>query len=138
MDPSALFILALLAGFIAWRQSKKAEVAKVVSDRLNKDTQLYRLIKSGMREYHWQQREPEQLKRFIRARHGDLLFETAHLSAVRVEHFAESRIGFYFKDTGEFGLYSVFVGNEPNEIFENYYRTDRTFQQEQRLLYEDD
>jgi len=48
-----------------------------------------------MREYHFREREQD----FWKAKEGELLFETAHLSAFHVDHFAESRVGFYFKDT---------------------------------------
>jgi hypothetical protein len=65
-----------------------------------------------MREYHWREREND----FWRAKGGELLFETAHLSAFHVSHFAESRVGFYFKDTEEFGLYGFFAGND-DDVF---------------------
>jgi hypothetical protein len=68
-----------------------------------------------MREYDWHRREQ--------------LFETPHLSAFHVSHFAESRVGFYFKDIEEFGLYSFFASNG-DETYENYYCSDRTVQKE--------
>jgi hypothetical protein len=58
------------------------------------------------------------------------------LSAFRVNHFAESRVGFYFKDLDEYGLYCFFDG-DGSEI-ESYYRTDRTFQKEEMLLTNDE
>ena len=86
-----------------------------------------------MREYNW--RAPEN--DFWRSEDGELLFETAHLSARRVSHFAESRVGFYFKDIEEFGLYGFFAGND-DDVFHSYYRTDRTFQKEEMLLTNDE
>jgi len=130
MDWSLIVVLALVGGFFLWRQSKNAERAKVATDRLESDTRLYQNIKTGMREYNFRERN----ERFWEAKDRQLLFETAHLSAFHVEHFAESRVGFYFKDLEEFGLYGFFAGNG-DEVHESYYRTDRSFQKEETLLY---
>jgi hypothetical protein len=133
MDWSLLLVLALVGWFFLWRQSKNAETAKVANERLEKDIRLYQHIKAGIREYNWRERDQD----FWKTKNGELLFETAHLSAFHVSHFAESRVGFYFKDLDEYGLYGFFAGNG-DEFFESYYRTDRTFQEEGRLLYNDD
>jgi hypothetical protein len=133
MDWSLVLLLAIGGGFLLWRQSKNAEAAKVANERLAKDNQLYQHIKAGMREYHWREREQD----FWKAKNGEKLFETAHLVAFHVSHFAESRVGFYFKDLNEYGLYGAFAGNG-DEFFESYYRTDRTFQEEGQLLHDDD
>jgi hypothetical protein len=132
MDWSVLLVLALVGGFFLWRHQKNAERAKVASARLESDNRLYQHIKTGMREYHWRNQKQE----FLGARSGELLFETAHLKAFRVSHFAELRVGFYFKDIDEYGLYGFFAG-EPGEYFDSYYRTDSTFQKEGRLLHDD-
>jgi hypothetical protein len=108
MDWTLVVVLALAGVFFLWRQSKNTEKAKAANKRLEWDTRLYRNIKAGMREYHFREREQD----FWRAKDGELLFETAHLSAFGVSHFAESRVGFYFKDTEEFGLYGFFAGND--------------------------
>ncbi len=79
----------------------------------------------------------ERYTKYERHRDGELLFENAHLQVYNVEHFAESRLGFYFKDLNEYGLYGLFVGNDA-DIYESYYRTDSTFKKEGRLLYDDD
>lgn len=133
MDWSLVTVLALVGAFFLWRHQKNTERAKVVSERLEKDTRLYRNIKAGMREYQFRERE----QNFWRAKDGELLFETAHMSAFCVSHFAESRVGFYFKDIEEFGLYGFFAGND-NDVFHSYYRTDRTFQKEEVLLTNDE
>jgi hypothetical protein len=133
MDWTLVVVLVLAGVFFLWRQSKNTVKAKAANERLEQDTRLYRNIKTGMREYHFRERE----QNFWRAKDGELLFETAHLSAFRVSHFAESRVGFYFKDTEEFGLYGCFVGND-DDVYYSYYRTDRTFQKEERLLTNDE
>lgn len=133
MDWSVLLVLGLVGVFFLWRQSKNTEKAKAANERLERDTRLYRNIKAGMREYHWRERENE----FWRAKDGELLFETAHLSAFNVDHVAESRVGFYFKDIDEFGLYGFFAGND-DDVFHSYYRTDRTFKKEEVLLTNDE
>jgi hypothetical protein len=133
MDWSLLVVLALVGAFFLWRHSKNAERAKAASDRLERDTRLYRNIKSGMREYDWHRRE----QKFRVAKDGELLFETPHLSAFHVSHFAESRVGFYFKDTEEFGLHGFFAGND-DDVYHSYYRTDRTFKKEEMLLTNDE
>ncbi|QHO74658.1 hypothetical protein ACH79_20475 [Bradyrhizobium sp. CCBAU 051011] len=125
MDWSFLIVLAIAGGFFLWRQSKNAEAAKVANARLERGTRLYQRIKEGMREYHWREREQP----LWRAKHGELVFETAHMSAFHVSH-----VGFYFKDLDEYGLYGFFAGNG-DEFFESYYRTDRTFQEEGQLLH---
>lgn len=129
MDWTLVVVLVLAGVFFLWRQSKNTVKAKAANERLEQDTRLYRNIKTGMREYHFREREQD----FWRAKDGELLFETAHLSAFRVSHFAESRVGFYFKDTEEFGLYGFFAGND-DDVYHSYYRTDRTFQKEEMLL----
>ncbi len=62
--------------------------------------------------------------------------ENAHLQIYNVEHFAKSRLGFYFKDLNEYGLYSFFAGNDDDYI--ESFRTDSTFKSEGQLLYDDD
>jgi hypothetical protein len=133
MDRSFLIMLAIAGGFSLWRHSKNTEVAKVASERLERDTRLYQHIKTGMREYHWRECDQPLWK----AKNGEKLFETAHLSAFHVDHFAESRVGFYFKDLDEYGLFGFFAGNG-DEFFESYYRTDRTFQKEEMLITNED
>jgi hypothetical protein len=133
MDWTLVVVLVLAGVFFLWRQSKNTEKAKAANERLERDTRLYRNIKAGMREYHFREREQD----FWRAKDGELLFETAHLSAFRVSHFAESRVGFYFKDTEEFGLWGCFAGND-DDVYQSYYRTDRTFQKEEILLTNDE
>jgi hypothetical protein len=129
MDWSVIILLALVGVFFLWRSSKNEEKAKVASARLESDTKLYEHIKTGMREYNFREHE----RQFWKARDGELLFDTAHVSAFHVDHFAETRVGFYFKDLQEYGLYGGFAGNG-DEFHDSYYRTDRTFRKEEVLV----
>jgi hypothetical protein len=133
MDSSLLILLVVVARFFLWRQSKNKEKAQAANERLERDTRMYRSIKAGMWEYHFRERD----NNFWKAKDGELLFATAHLSAYRVSHLAESRVGFYFKDLEEYGLYGFFAGND-DDVFHSYYRTDRTFQKEEMLLTNDE
>ena len=61
----------------------------------------------------------------------------AALAARFDHHGPEYRVGFYFKDINEFGLYGLFAGNGDDTIT-SYYRTDRTFQKEEHVFAWDD
>lgn len=126
-------MMALLGAFFLWRRPKNAERARLAGARLESDTRLYRHIKAGMREHDFRRRD----EKFKIWKDGELLFETAHLSAFNVSHFAESRVGFYFKDIDEYGLYGFFAGND-DDFYHSYYRSDRTFKKEDRLLTKDE
>ncbi|WP_398472845.1 hypothetical protein [Tardiphaga sp.] len=132
MDWSIVTVLALVGIFIWWRQQKHVEGQKKVAARLARDTRLYQHIKMGMREYDWRQKD--ELWDY-----GDrqVIFETPHLIAYHVSHFAETRIGFYFKDIEEYGLYGFFAGNG-DEHHESYYRSDKNFLTEGRLAWGSD
>jgi hypothetical protein len=133
MDWWLWVLLVLGAALFLWRSSKAKEQAVVAKEVLTKDNQLYQHLKAGMREYDWQNRD----QKFRTYQDGELIFENAHLKIYHVDHFAETRVGFYFKDLNEYGLYGFFAGNG-DETFESYYRTDCTFKKEGRLLYDDE
>ena len=130
---SFLIVLVIAGGWYLWQRSRNVERAKVANERLAKDNRLYDHIKAGMREYHWRERDQP----LWRAKHGEMVFETAHLQAFCLDHFAESRVGFYFKDLDEYGMHSFFAGNG-DDFIESYYRTDSTFQKEGVLLHDED
>jgi hypothetical protein len=133
MDWSLLIVLAIAGGWYLWQRSRNATLAATANERLKRDNLLYQHIKAGMREYNWRERDQPLWK----AKHGEKVFETAHLAAYHLNHFAESRVGFYFKDLDEYGMYSFFAGND-EDFFESYYRTDSTFEKEGMLLHDDD
>lgn len=62
----------------------------------------------------------------------DSAFETAEYSVRHVHHFAETRFGIYVKKTNDFGIYGIFYADDGRK-FEKYYRSDPTFEKEQRL-----
>jgi hypothetical protein len=129
MDWSVIILLALVGVFVLWRSSKNEDTAEVASACLESDTKLYQHIKTRMREYNFREHEGQ----FWKAKDGELLFDTAHISAFHVDHFAETRVGFYFKDLEEYGLYGGFAGNG-DEFHDSYFRTDRTFRKEEALV----
>lgn len=136
MDWTTIALLVAVGGFLLWRGSaaeKSEEKAESARARLKQDNRLYRNIKAGMREVNWRERDQGSRHR----RDGEMIFENAHMAAYHVEHFAESRVGFYFKDLNEYGLYGFFAGSG-DEFFESYYRTDKTFQEEGHLLHDED
>jgi hypothetical protein len=64
----------------------------------------------------------------------EALYETATFSVCRVPHFAEVRYGVHFKDTDEFGLYGMFVFDEPDkEPHSHFHRSDAGFEKESYL-----
>ena len=63
-----------------------------------------------------------------------VVYETKVLAVSHVSHFAESRWGFYFKDTNEFGLYTSF-SDDNNKNYECFYRSDSKFEEEIYLDY---
>jgi hypothetical protein len=60
------------------------------------------------------------------------LMDNDHYSIRPLDHFAANRLGIHFKRTGEFAIYSYFTFDEGRSS-RSYYRSDPTFQQEQRL-----
>jgi hypothetical protein len=125
--------LVVVVAFFGWRSSKNKEKGQAARETLDRDNRLYQHIKAGMREVNWR----EQKESYRRRRDGEMIFEDAHMRAYHVEHFAETRVGFYFKDLNEYGLYGFFAGND-DDVYHSYYRSDETFKLEGRLLHDDD
>jgi hypothetical protein len=61
-------------------------------------------------------------------------YETDVLAVSYVPDFLQSRYGFHFKDTDEFGLYTLFV-DDNDKTYLGFYRSDREFEAEIILHY---
>ena len=64
---------------------------------------------------------------------GGLEMETRLFDVYRVQHYAEIRHGFHFKDTDEYALYGVFYADNRDEPYRSYFRSNRTFEDETLL-----
>jgi hypothetical protein len=127
------FFALCLGAFYLWQNKRNEKRAFIARERIMNDNVLYQHIKTGLREFHWKKRhEPDFFGIVFDANNGQLLFEDAHLCIYKVIHFAEFRLGFYFKDIKQYGLYGSFDG------FEKYYRTDSDFKKEELLYYDED
>jgi hypothetical protein len=88
-----------------------------------KDLQFKNRLKDAIREFRICQangaREP--------------FYETAVFRVRPVSHFAETRYGVHFKDTDEFGLYTVFNDDGRDKTYISFYRSDATFEKETML-----
>lgn len=99
-----------------------------------KDTKFLQRLKAALGEFlgYMRNTDPDHLK-------GPIAYETNVFAVYWVRHFAETRWGFHFKDTNEFGLYGVFYGDnygengEDNEKYEHFYRSDQKFDVEDYL-----
>jgi hypothetical protein len=133
LDWPILLLALFVCGFLLWLYSQNADQAKDVSNRLQRNVRLYERIQAGMREYDL--RYPKA--RFPEAEDVQLILEDARMSVFQVNHLIQTRVGFHFKDINEYGLYG-FIAADDDEFQESYYRSDRAFQQEELLLYDDE
>lgn len=140
MDPWLVFGLVIAGGYLFWlnrSNQKKEEIAIVAKEALRRENKLYDNIKKGVREHDWRMNEKEYFRKFLDAKHGDVLFENAEFKAIKLDHISDLRIGFFIKETNEYGIYSHFSGND-DYTHEGYYRTDSSFQKEELLAHDDD
>lgn len=128
------FFALCLGAFYLWQNKRNEERAVVARERIKNDTILYKNIRTALREYNWKCDNDSDffIRFFTDAKDRELLLDTAHFSIYKVDHTPEFRLGFYFKDINQYGLYGQF------EEFESYYRTDKTFQEEGRLVYDEE
>lgn len=56
-------------------------------------------------------------------------YDTSWFRALSIYHFAESRWGFHFKDTNEYGLVGRFISDD-DKTYWSYYRSDKSFSEE--------
>jgi hypothetical protein len=93
-----------------------------------KDTRFLQRLKNAVADFYTYR----DSRGFEPAQH-QLVYETKGLSVFRIPHIVEIRHGFHFKDTDEFGLYSVFYADGRDKPYESYYRSDRMFEAENYL-----
>lgn len=88
-------------------------------------------IDDGILEYRLKEAYAEYL--FALPEHEDVTWplETMRHRIVGVPHIAEDRIGVFIKDTGEYGMVSIFYGDE--KTFVSYMRSDANFLDEIEL-----
>jgi hypothetical protein len=115
-----------------WRSGWSAAPATSDSDlehlekyvREIKDTKFWQRLKAALGEFLGYERntDPDHLK-------GPIAYETSVFAVYWARHFAETRYGFHFKDTNEFGLYGVFYDDDSKK-YEHFYRSDQNFEAE--------
>src|SRR4051812_44993806 len=110
-----LLVVLLAGGFLLWLLSRNADEAKEVSGRLQRDIRLYEHIQTGMREYdlRYPKGRPPEMQNV------QMIFETNRMSVFQVDHQIQTRVGFYFKDIDEYGLYG-FIAEAGDEFLESY------------------
>lgn len=141
MDPWTIFTIVMVGAYLIWlhTRNKKAEEKAIIAKELfRRDQKMYENIKSGMGEFLWWRQQNDNRNKHKEARHQEVLFENANLVVYKVNpNFEEERVGFYFKDTGEYGMYGIFVGNG-DVRHESYYRTNQAFEKTKPVLNEYD
>lgn len=96
-----------------------------------KDTRFKNRLKNAIDEFYAYRRGKDN---GLALGAEEALYETATFSVCRVPHFAEVRYGIHFKDTDEFGLYGMFVFDEPDkEPHSHFHRSDAGFEKESYL-----
>jgi hypothetical protein len=88
------------------------------------DTKFLQRLKAALRDFRIHQHGSES-----RDLSGPIAYETDELAVYYVRHFAETRYGFHFKDTNEFGLRGLFFADS-GKFYESFFRSDPTFESE--------
>lgn len=65
---------------------------------------------------------------------GGMLYESRNIAVYKLQDYAESMEGYWFKDTNEYGVHSSFYDDERDKSYESWYRSDRTFEKRESLL----
>lgn len=92
------------------------------------DTKFKERLKQAVREFAAAQRSKET---DFQLADGTTLYESGEMAVYRLYDIAELVEGFWFKDTNEYGVHSVFYGHDKS--YESFYRSDRTFQKREVL-----
>ncbi|MGJ5149395.1 hypothetical protein [Bradyrhizobium sp. HKCCYLR1023] len=64
---------------------------------------------------------------------GDKVYESREFAVYKLYDIAESMEGYWFKDANEYGIHSAFYGDKAGEVYEHWYRSDRTFEKRELL-----
>lgn len=123
----------LLLLYYGWKRDKDEERAEKANRIIKRDKKLYDYMKKGLKEYQWIKKDIyfEEVY-YPGAKDKELIFENIDVKIYKVKHFAETRLGFFIKDTQEYGLYASFEG------YPRYYRSDESFTKEEYLMYDED
>jgi hypothetical protein len=95
-----------------------------------KDTDFKQRLKLAVREFN--AARGSKLTDFQRPDDGKL-YESTELAVYKLYDVAELMEGFWFKDTNEYGIHSAFYGDRAGEVYESFYRSDRTFEKREVL-----
>ncbi|WP_262298999.1 hypothetical protein [Microvirga sesbaniae] len=96
-----------------------------------KDTRFKRRIIEAEKEYFAYRQGLDEGSGTTILTRGRERYETRQLAVLPVPHVAESRLGIHFKDTDEYGIFSVFYGDD--KTFYSQYRSNATFEKETYL-----
>jgi hypothetical protein len=105
--------------------SKKEEEHLYGYVRKVKDSKFKERLKRAVHEYD--AAPPSKLSDF-QLPDGDKLYESREFAVYKLYDIAESMEGYWFKDTNEYGIHSAFYGDKAGEVYESWYRSDRTFE----------
>ena len=94
-----------------------------------KDTKFKQRIDAAIAEFHAFNID-YRVSRLSPPGETPFVYETDVLAVCYVPHIMESRIGFHFKDTDEYALYSVFYADGRDEPYRSFYRSDANFEAE--------
>ena len=108
--------------------SKKEEDHLYGYVRKVKDSKFKERLKQAAREFNAARRSA--LSDFHLS-DGSQLYESAEMAVYKLYDIAEIVEGFWFKDTNEYGVHSVFYGDDKS--YESFYRSDRTFEKREVL-----
>jgi hypothetical protein len=95
-----------------------------------KDTKFKQRLKQAVREFSAARRS--ELTDF-QIPDDNKLYESAEMAVYKLYDIAESMEGFWFKNTNDYGIHSAFYGDKIGEVYESFYRSDRTFEKREVL-----
>jgi hypothetical protein len=113
-----------------WRRqmpmlSKKEEEHLYGYVRKVKDSKFKERLKQAVREYRIATvSKPINFE----TPDGGNVYENRDIAVYKLYDVAENMEGYWFKDTNEYGIHSVFYGDEAGKVYESWYRSDHTFE----------